>query len=93
MNPMIRFAPAVSLLAFTVVLATTAFAQSAKEVRGTTPYLEIKNEPAPKLIVDPRSAGPADTANQPTNAMRPLIGGFWQKCPVVLTMSWRSGPA
>jgi len=27
--------------------------QSAKEVRGASPYLEIKNEPAPKLIVDP----------------------------------------
>src|SRR6476659_2499997 len=27
--------------------------QSAKEVRGATPYAEIKNEPAPKLIVDP----------------------------------------
>ena len=27
--------------------------QSAKEVRGATPYLEIKNEPAPKQIVDP----------------------------------------
>jgi len=27
--------------------------QSAKEVRGATPYLEIKNESAPKLIVDP----------------------------------------
>jgi hypothetical protein len=27
--------------------------QSAKEVRGATPYIEIKNEPAPKLIVDP----------------------------------------
>ena len=27
--------------------------QSAKEVRGATPYFEIKNEPAPKLIVDP----------------------------------------
>ena len=26
--------------------------RSAKEVRGATPYLEIKNEPAPKLIVD-----------------------------------------
>jgi Family of unknown function (DUF6130) len=26
--------------------------QSAKEIRGATPYLEIKNEPAPKLIVD-----------------------------------------
>jgi hypothetical protein len=28
--------------------------RSAKEIRGATPYLEIKNEPAPKLIVDPR---------------------------------------
>jgi hypothetical protein len=27
--------------------------QSAKEVRGASPYLEIRNEPAPKLIVDP----------------------------------------
>ena len=35
------------------VLATGAFAQSAKEVRGASPYVEIKNEPAPKLIVDP----------------------------------------
>jgi len=26
--------------------------RSAKEVRGASPYLEIKNEPAPKLIVD-----------------------------------------
>jgi hypothetical protein len=31
----------------------TAPSQSAREVRGATPYLEIKNEPAPKLIVDP----------------------------------------
>ena len=27
--------------------------QSAKQVRGVTPYIEIKNEAAPKLIVDP----------------------------------------
>ena len=27
-------------------------ARSAKEVRGATPYLEIPNEPGPKLIVD-----------------------------------------
>ena len=29
-----------------------AAALSAKEVRGASPYIEIKNEPAPKLIVD-----------------------------------------
>jgi hypothetical protein len=34
-------------------MATTALAQSAKEARGASPYLEIQNEPAPKLIVDP----------------------------------------
>ena len=34
-------------------MLTTAFAQSAKEVRGASPYVEIKNEPGPKLIVDP----------------------------------------
>src|ERR1700682_6133405 len=35
------------------VLATGAFAQSAKEVRGASPYVAVENEPAPKLIVDP----------------------------------------
>jgi len=30
-----------------------AAARSAKDVRGASPYIEIKNEPAPKLIVDP----------------------------------------
>ena len=40
------------------VLATSAFAQSAREVRGPSPYGEIENEPAPKLIVDPPLPGP-----------------------------------
>ena len=35
------------------VLATSAFAQSAREIRGASPYVAIENEPAPKLIVDP----------------------------------------
>jgi hypothetical protein len=35
------------------VLVTNAFAQSAREVRGGSPYVAIENEPAPKLIVDP----------------------------------------
>jgi hypothetical protein len=35
------------------VLATNAFAQSANEIRGASPYVAIENEPAPKLIVDP----------------------------------------
>jgi Family of unknown function (DUF6130) len=35
------------------MLATSAFAQSAREIRGGSPYNAIENEPAPKLIVDP----------------------------------------
>src|SRR5262245_38232510 len=35
------------------VLVTSAFAQSAREVRGASPYVAIENEPAPRLIVDP----------------------------------------
>src|SRR5215207_1155664 len=35
------------------VLATSAFAQSAREIAGASPYISIENEPAPKLIVDP----------------------------------------
>jgi hypothetical protein len=39
--------------AASTVLATSAFAQTAKEIRGASPYIAIENEPAPKLIVDP----------------------------------------
>ena len=39
------------------VLATSAFAQSAREIRGASPYIAIENEPAPKLIVDPPLPG------------------------------------
>jgi hypothetical protein len=35
------------------LFASSAFAQSARDIRGASPYLGIKNEPAPKLIVDP----------------------------------------
>lgn len=35
------------------MLATSAFAQTARDVRGASPYVAIENEPAPKLIVDP----------------------------------------
>jgi hypothetical protein len=37
----------------TALLATNALAQSAREVRGPTPYLAVENESPPKLIVDP----------------------------------------
>jgi hypothetical protein len=49
---------ALAAVAAGTVLATNAFAQSAKEVRGPTPYFAVENEPAPKLIVDPVLPGP-----------------------------------
>jgi len=42
-----------AVAAVCTVLAASAFAQNAKEVRGGNPYATIQNEPAPKLIVDP----------------------------------------
>jgi Family of unknown function (DUF6130) len=44
---------AIAAVAAGTMLATSAFAQSAKEVRGASPYAAIENEPMPKLIVDP----------------------------------------
>jgi hypothetical protein len=35
------------------VLTTSAFAQSAREIRGSSPYVPISNEAPPRLIVDP----------------------------------------
>ena len=50
MTPLIKTLAAVAAGS---VLATSASAQTAKEIRGASPYIAIKNEPAPKLIVDP----------------------------------------
>jgi hypothetical protein len=47
-----------AVVAAGTVLAVSAFAQSAKEIRGASPYNAIENEPAPKLIVDPPLPGP-----------------------------------
>ena len=41
-----------AIVAMGTLLAAIGFAQSAKEIRGATPYAAIENEPAPKLIVD-----------------------------------------
>jgi hypothetical protein len=43
----------IKILAAATVLSTGAFAQTAKEISGPSPYVDIENEPAPKLIVDP----------------------------------------
>ncbi|WP_348522477.1 DUF6130 family protein [Bradyrhizobium iriomotense] len=37
----------------TAMLAASAVAQTAKEIRGASPYIAVENEPAPRLIVDP----------------------------------------
>ena len=42
-----------AVIAAGTVLATTAFAQSARDIRGASPYVAIEKEPAPKLVVDP----------------------------------------
>ena len=62
-GPAMHAAAAVGTVAATPAAAETgqtsagtdvkAAARSAKEVRGASPYIEIKDEPAPKLIVDP----------------------------------------
>jgi hypothetical protein len=36
-----------------IMLTTNSYAQSAREIRGGSPYVAIENEHAPKLIVDP----------------------------------------
>ncbi len=36
-----------------IVFAASSVAQSAREVRGPSPYNSIENEPPPKLVVDP----------------------------------------
>jgi len=50
----------VIIVAAGTVLAAIALAQSAKEIRGATPYAEIENEPAAKLIVDAPLPDPLD---------------------------------
>jgi hypothetical protein len=40
-------------IAACTVFAATAFAQSARDIRGPSPLVAIENEPPPKLIVDP----------------------------------------
>jgi hypothetical protein len=42
-----------AVVAAGTVLATSAFAQSVRDIRGGSPYVAIEKEPAPKLIVDP----------------------------------------
>jgi hypothetical protein len=49
---MTTFIKTFAVAAAATVLATGAFAQSAREIRGPSPYVAVENEPAPRLIVD-----------------------------------------
>ena len=49
---MLTFGNTFAVAATATVLTASASAQTAWQ-HGATPYIEIKNEPAPKLIVDP----------------------------------------
>ncbi len=49
---MTTFIKTFAVAAAATVLATSAFAQSAREIRGPSPYVAVENEPAPRLIVD-----------------------------------------
>jgi hypothetical protein len=55
---MTRLIRTLAAVAAGTVLASDAFAQGAREVRGASPYEQIENEPAPRLIVDPPLLGP-----------------------------------
>jgi hypothetical protein len=50
---MTKLTKTLAAAAAATVLATGAFAQTAREISGPSPYVAIENEPAPKLIVDP----------------------------------------
>jgi hypothetical protein len=50
---MIRPIRSFALAAIAATAACSASAQTAKDVRGSTPLVAIPNEPPPKLIVDP----------------------------------------
>ena len=55
MTPLIK---TLAAIAAGTMITTSAFAQSAREIRGASPYDTIQNEPAPQLIVDPPLPGP-----------------------------------
>jgi hypothetical protein len=55
---MTRLVKTLATVAAATVLATSAFAQSAREIRGASPYDTIENQPAPKLIMDQPLPGP-----------------------------------
>lgn len=50
---MTKLVNTLAAVAASALVASSAFGQTAKEIRGASPYVEIKNEPPPRLVVDP----------------------------------------
>lgn len=48
-----KFLQAMTGAAIGIVLTQSALAQTAREIRGASPYDDLQNEPPPKLVVDP----------------------------------------
>src|SRR4051812_25150294 len=57
-DTMTKLTKTLAAVAAGTLLAAGAFAQSASEIRGASPYATIENEPAPRLTVDPPLPGP-----------------------------------
>ncbi len=55
MDPMLKD---LLIMTGTALVASNAYAQSARDVRGPSPLVAIENEPPAKLIVDPPLPGP-----------------------------------
>lgn len=48
----------ISVIVAVTSLSAAAAAQTAREIRGASPYDDLKDEPPPKLVVDPPFQGP-----------------------------------
>jgi hypothetical protein len=55
---MARFITLFTAAALAIIATSDLAAQSARDFRGASPYETIKNQPAPKLVVDPPLPGP-----------------------------------
>ncbi len=53
-----KFTNIVALSVASAALASSAFAQSVRDVIGATPFETVENEPPPKLFIDPPLAEP-----------------------------------
>lgn len=55
---MFKLLKVIAAIATVQLAAAAAYAQTARDIRGPSPYEAIENEPAPRLVVDPPFAEP-----------------------------------